>query len=40
MFDLLTRYTDRDLSLGRVEPPALRRFFADRTDEIRTGRAP
>jgi len=40
MFDLLTRYADRDLSLGRVDPPAVRRFFADWTNEIRTRPAP
>ena len=37
MFNLLARYTDRDLSLGSVDLPAVRRFFADWADEIRTG---
>ncbi len=39
MFDMLTRYTDRDLSLRRVDPPAVRQFFADWANEIRTGPA-
>lgn len=40
MFGLINRYTDRDLSLGGVDPSAVRRFFADWTDEIRTRPAP
>jgi hypothetical protein len=40
MFDMLNRYTDRDLSLGRVDPPAVRQFFTDWADEIRTGPTP
>lgn len=40
MFDMLTRYTDRDLSLGRDDPPAVRRFFANWTGEIRTSPPP
>jgi hypothetical protein len=39
MFDMLARYTDRDLSLGNVDPSAVRRFFADWTDEIRASPA-
>lgn len=35
MFDMLARYTDRDLSVGSVDPAAVRRFFADWADEIR-----
>lgn len=35
MFDMLVRYTDRDLSLGNVDPAAVRKFFADWADEIR-----
>jgi hypothetical protein len=37
MFDMLRRYTDRDLSLGGVDPPALRQFFAGWAEQIRTG---
>ncbi|MDT0260755.1 nucleotidyl transferase AbiEii/AbiGii toxin family protein [Jatrophihabitans lederbergiae] len=40
MFDMLVRYTDRDLSLGTVDPSAVRKFFADWADQIRTGPAP
>jgi hypothetical protein len=40
MFDMLARYTDRDLSLGGVDPSAVRRFFADWTDQLRTGPLP
>ena len=39
MFDMLVRYTDRDLSLGSVDPSAVRAFFADWVDEIRRGPA-
>jgi Nucleotidyl transferase AbiEii toxin, Type IV TA system len=35
MFDMLTRYTDRDLSLGGIDPSALRDFFANWAVEIR-----
>jgi hypothetical protein len=35
VFDMLDRYTDRDLSLGGVDPPALRQLFADWAEEIR-----
>jgi hypothetical protein len=38
MIDLLRRYTDRDL-LGNVNPLAVRKFFADWADEIRTSPA-
>lgn len=33
--DMLARYSDRDLSLGGANPPAIRRFFRVWTDEIR-----
>lgn len=40
MFDMLARYTDRDLSLGGVDPLAVRKFFANWADQIRSGPAP
>ncbi len=40
MFDMLIRYTDRDLSLGGVDPLAVREFFASWADQIRTDPAP
>jgi hypothetical protein len=36
MVDLLTRYTDRDLSLGGIDPSAPRDFFTNWAAEIRT----
>ncbi len=38
MIDMLRRYTDRDL-FGNVDPLAVRKFFADWANEIRTGQA-
>jgi hypothetical protein len=35
MIDMLSRYIDRDLSLGSVDPSAVRQFFADWADHLR-----
>lgn len=35
MIDLLGRYADRDLTLGSVDPLAVREFFAGWASEIR-----
>lgn len=35
MMDMLNRYTDRDLSLGSVDPSTVRRFFFDWAQQLR-----